>query len=375
MSELLAAAEERWRLTVDNAPIGICLVSLRGEFLDANDALCEIYDYPREKLLRLSTRHVMHSEDLAQLRGLSRQLLSGVIPRFRVRKRHARRDGQEIWAELYVTLARDHAGAPSHFIAYLEDVTEHVATAARLDRINRDLTEQTARLGRSNDDLESFATVASHDLQAPLSTIRGYLELLQGEYGDLLGSQGDLWLTRAGDAAARMSELLTSLLEFSRAAGSGEPKRRPVVVDRVLQQVLADLSGDVIAAELRLHGVGTHVEVHADPPRLHQVLQNLIQNSLKYRHPDRPPEVIVRVVEEPTSWRIEVADNGIGVPEADRELVFGMFRQASSTGTGFGIGLAVTRRIVERHGGRIWVSPVPEGGSRFCFTLPRPEHA
>lgn len=371
MSEVLDAAEERWRTTVANAPIGIALVSLHGQILEANEALCAIYDRTREELLELTTRDLAHPEDYPQLAALSRQLLAGDIPGFRVRKRHVRPDGRTIWAELYVALARHPDGSPSHFLSYIEDVSEHVATAERLDRFNQDLTRQTARLARSNDDLEAFAAVASHDLQAPLSTIRGYLELLQAEYGDDLGDQGALWLTRASDAAGRMSALLTSLLEFSRAAGAGAPKRTLVTIDRLLQEVLADLDGDVAASGLQLRRIGTRAEVLADPLRIRQVLQNLVQNAVKYRHPERPPHVTVRVVDVPDSWQVEVEDNGIGVPEADRDSVFGMFRQSSRNGQGFGVGLAVTRRIVERHGGAIWVEPGPDGGSRFCFTLPR----
>lgn len=371
MSELLDAAEERWRMTVDNAPIGIALVSLSGRFIDANEALCAIYECTREQLLELHTWDLAHPDDVAQLEGLSRQLLAGVIPRFRVRKRHVRPDGRIIWAEVYVALALHPDGTPSHFLCYVEDVTEHVATAERLDRFNQDLTRQTARLARSNDDLESFATVASHDLQAPLSTIRGYLELLQSEYGDDLGSQGALWMTRASDAASRMSALLTSLLEFSRAAGAGTPKRTPLTVDALLHEVLADLDGDVASSGVQLRRVGTHAEVLADPPRIRQVLQNLLQNAVKYRHPERAPQVTVRVIDAPEAWQIEVEDNGVGVAATEREAIFGMFRQASRDGHGFGVGLAITRRIVERHGGSIWVEPVAEGGSRFCFTLPR----
>lgn len=373
MSELLAAAEERWRLTVDNSPVGIALIALDGRLVDANDALCDMFGYTLSEMLSLRTSQVILPEDYDSLRGLTRDLLAGRIPRFQVRKRHVHSNGEVLWMDVFVALARDHSGRPANFIVYFDDVSEHIATAARLDRINHDLTAQTARLARSNDDLEAFATVASHDLQAPLSTIRGYLELLQAEYGDELPAPGRLWLSRASEAACRMSELLTSLLEFSRAAGSGEPRLRRILFHRVLERVLDDLDGTVKAAEVELRAVDTQTEVVADPSRLHQVLQNLLQNAVKYRHPARPPLVTVRVVEEPDAWRIEVADNGIGVPEADRDVVFGMFHQAGSDDEGFGVGLAVSRRIIERHGGSIWVEPVPEGGSRFCFTLPRTE--
>lgn len=374
MSELLAAAEERWRQTVDSAPIGIALIGLDGRFQDANEALAELFGYPRELLLRRRVRTISHPDDALQFRELSDQLLAGTIPRYRVRKRWVRRDGEVVWAEVYVSLARGPDGTPLHFVAYVEDVSEHVAIAARLDRINRDLTEQSARLERSNDDLEAFATVASHDLQAPLSTIRGYLDLLDSEYGDRVGPQGALWLSRAGDAAARMSDLLTSLLEFSRAAGAGQPHLRPLVLGHVLRQVLADLEGVAGASHLIVHEAGTDAVVHADPPRLHQVLQNLLHNAVKYRHPERRPTVTVAVHDLGGSWQVDVADNGLGVPDGEGDAIFGMFRQSGRNGAGFGVGLAVCRRIIERHGGRLWVEPVLSGGSTFSFTLPHPRH-
>lgn len=375
MSELLAAAEERWRLTVDNAPVGIALVDLHGRCFDANDALCRIYDYPIETLIGLHTRDVILPEDYTTFQLLTRDLLDGRIPRFQVRKQHVRSDGGVVWLDLYVALARTPDGAPAHFLLYFEDVSEHIATAARLDRINRELTEQSTRLARSNADLEAFAAVASHDLQAPLATIRGYVELLQSEYGDRLDARGSLWLDRAAEAADRMSDLLTSLLQFSRTVGGGEPRLAPVSVEDVLSGVLADLDGTLAEVGLLLHHVGTDTEVVADPRRLHQVLQNLLQNAIKYRHPDRPLEVSVAVLPEQDRWRIEVTDNGVGVPEEQREAVFAMFRQTGLPGhaedSGYGVGLAVSRRLVERHGGTIWVEASESGGSRFCFTLPR----
>ncbi|HET9500419.1 MAG TPA: ATP-binding protein [Marmoricola sp.] len=370
----LAAAEERWRSTIDHAPVGIALVAPDGHFLRVNEALCRTLRYEPDRLIRLTFQELTHPDDLDRDLELRDALLAGRIPRYRMRKRYRTADGDHVWTELFVSLARDHEGTPLHFISYIEDVSEQVAAAERIERMNRDLLDQKARLERSNDDLEAFAALASHDLQAPLGTVRGYLELLHNEYSETLGPQGSRWLGRATEATARMSVLLTSLLEFSRAVGSGRPQLETTSSQTLVEAVIADL------AEL-LHRTGTAVHLHGpsvpltvDSARLRQVLQNLVENAVKYHHPEREPVIEIEVEPRPESWKFSVADNGIGIPVADRDRVFTMFQQASPAGAGYGVGLAVSRRIVERHGGRIWIEDNPDGGARFCFTIPVPDH-
>lgn len=364
-------AAERWRLTIDSAPVGIALASLDGRFLMVNAALCRILGYSADELTRRGFDDLTHPADLDRHLDLRRQLVEGRIPRFRMRKRYLQADGRIVWADLFVSLARDEEGQPLHLITYVDDVTEQVRAAERIERMNQDLLQQRERLQRSNDDLEAFAALASHDLQAPLGTIRGYLELLSGEYGDRLDEQGHTWLNRASEASERMSRLLTTLLEFSRAAGSGEPLLETVDLGALVGEVTADLGELVSSTRASVRFTGPVTDIVCDRSRLHQVLQNLVQNAVKYRHPERDPVIEVGVVERDDHWQVTVADNGVGVPDEDRERVFTMFQQSDPEHAGFGIGLAVSRRIVERHGGRIWVEDNPAGGSRFRFTIRR----
>ncbi len=366
----LAAAEERWRLTIDNAPVGIALVSLEGKYLRVNQSLCRLMGYSAEDLMELTFQDITHPEDLSEDLDLLARVVAGEIPAYSLRKRYLHADGHVIWANLSVALVHNARGEPLHFVSHVADLTEEMKAAERIEQINLELNEQKARLERSNADLEAFAMLASHDLQAPLATIRGYMELLTSEYGDVLDPRAQEWISRAGQASERMSELVSSLLEFSRVTGAGPLTREEVSVAALVQEVRQDL-------EHLINETGATVEVAADTPpvlaqgsRLRQVLQNLVQNTIKYRSPDRPPRCQVAVETRDSDWLVTVTDNAAGIPQEHRESVFSMFSRVDSGTSGHGIGLAACRQIVERHGGRIWVEENPEGGSRFSFTLP-----
>ena len=212
--------------------------------------------------------------------------------------------------------------------------------------------------------------LASHDLQAPLATIRGYMELIETTYADVFDERATDWVGRVSEAAARMSELVNSLLDFSRIGGS--QVREDVSVVELVKEVHEDLGELVTSADAEIvidarqpDGGGRPVTAapgaaEPDPERA-QV------------PPSRPhPHCEVIVQERDADWLVTVADNAVGIPAEHRESVFSMFARMEGDGPGHGIGLAACRQIVERHGGTIWVDPNPRGpGSRFCFTLPR----
>jgi PAS domain S-box-containing protein len=366
----LAAAEERWRLTIDNAPVGIALVGLDGHFLRVNAALCRILGYAADELLALDFQQLTHPDDLDTDLHFLEQLVAGDIPSYRMRKRYLHAQGHHVWADLSVSLVRDSEGTPIHFVSHVADLTEEVEAADRIEQVNRELNEQQILLQRSNADLEAFAMLASHDLQAPLATIRGYMELLEATYEDIFDERATEWVGRITQATDRMSELVNSLLDFSRAGSTQERETVSVVdlvdeVRRDLDQLIKETDAEVLVAP-------DAPAVFADRSRLRQVLQNLIQNSLKHRHPQRAPRCDVDVEEREADWLVTVTDNALGIPAEHRESIFTMYTRVGGAGTGHGIGLAACRQIVERHGGAIWVDSTPRGeGSRFSFNLPR----
>ena len=364
-------AEERWRLSIDNAPVGIALVGLDGRFQRVNGALCRLFGYASEELLAMDFQGLTHDDDVVAGVELVDRLLSGELHHFSMRKRYLHADGHTIWADLSTSLIRNDAGKPLHFVSHITDRSAEVEAAERAEEANRELRLQAARLARSNRDLESFALVSSHDLQAPLATIRGYLELLAMDYEVALGDQGNEWLDRAAHAAERMSGQLTSLLEFARATHDDSAAPEPVVVPEMVNEIVNDL-------DQLIKATGGVIEVALPQPLvligragLRQVLQNLVENSLKYRHPERPPHILVTVTEDDRRWLFEVCDNGSGIADEAKASVFTMFTRGDKTEPGHGIGLAAARRIVDQWGGNIWADDSPAGGSCLRFTVPR----
>jgi light-regulated signal transduction histidine kinase (bacteriophytochrome) len=241
--------------------------------------------------------------------------------------------------------------------------------------ITRDITEskrRAAELQRSNAELEQFAYVASHDLQEPLRMVANYTEMLARRYKGQLDEKADKYIHYASDGARRMQRLVSDLLAYSRVGSQGQPLE-PTSSQKALQDVLKGLQQVVRETGTRVEFDGLPT-VMADPSQLHQLLQNLISNAIKFRG-DAPPHIVVRAQREGTQWSFSVADNGIGLEQRYAERIFQMFQRLHELGRyeGSGIGLAICKRIVERHGGRIWVDSTLGKGTTFHFTLANAE--
>lgn len=239
--------------------------------------------------------------------------------------------------------------------------------------MRRDIEERRRKedqLRRSNEELERFAYVASHDLQEPLRKVAGFTALLQKRYEGRLDKDADEIIQYAVDGATRMQMLIKDILAYSRV-GSKELHRVPVDANATMELVRSDL-GEPIREQKALvtwEGLPT---VRVDASQLRQVLQNLVENAIKYRHPSRRPKVHVSASEEGNAWHFQVKDNGQGIPDDKREEIFGIFRRLHGQELpGTGIGLAVAKKAVERHGGKIWVESQVGKGSTFHFTIPR----
>jgi PAS domain S-box-containing protein len=243
------------------------------------------------------------------------------------------------------------------------DITERKLADARLNRL-------LVELERSNKELELFAYVASHDLQEPLRMVSSYTQLLERRYSEHLDDDAREFIGYAVDGANRMQRLINDLLEFSRVSTRGKPLER-TDVDEVLENVRANL-------RLAIQDAGAHVTsdampvVAADAGQLGQLFQNLVGNGIKFRN-GGSPEVHVSATEREQDWEFAVRDNGIGIEPQYFDRIFVIFQRLHTKGDypGTGIGLALCKRIVERHGGKIWVESTPGRGSTFHFTLPK----
>lgn len=261
-------------------------------------------------------------------------------------------------------------GAPLGAVVAMTDVTGDRAQRQALEKAHADLAATIAELRRSNTELEQFAGVVSHDLAAPLGVVNGYLELL-GDLHDIeSGAQARKWILSATRAVGRMQRLIEALLTYAQA-GNGPCRREPADLGEIADQALMDLrplikqTGAAVAVPPDLP------TVNGDPTLLRQLLQNLISNAIKYRHPDRPARIAVSATHDGRDWVVAVADNGIGIPDDQRDRVFEMFTRVDRhTGSGHGVGLSTCQRIVERHGGRIRAESQLGTGTTISFTLP-----
>ncbi len=229
---------------------------------------------------------------------------------------------------------------------------------------------QTAEdLARSNRDLEQFAYVASHDLQEPLRVVTGFVQLLEQHCKGQLDEKAHSFIEYAVDGAKRMQTLIADLLSYSRV-GSRHREPRPTDMGVVLRSALSNLSASIAdsAAEI------THGElptVPGDDTQLVQLFQNLVGNAIKFRG-EETPRIHVDARREKDHWLFSVRDNGIGIDPEFHDRIFLIFQRLHGRKQypGTGIGLAICKRIVEHHGGRIWVESQPRQGTTFCFTLP-----
>ena len=277
--------------------------------------------------------------------------------------RRKRKDGT--WLDLSVSTAplHDKSGSVSGILSIYVDITSRKQAETELKR-------QARELARSNADLQQFAHAVSHDLQEPLRAISSFAQLLE-RHSAVLDSTGREFLHYIIDGSQRMSALIRDLLAYSRVMEGEGTGGEPVDLSVVLSDSLEDLS-------LLIEESGAIVVVAAPLPvveghrvALTQLMLNLISNALKYRKPDTPPEVTIGAERGEEEWIISVTDNGPGIHPKDYAKIFLIFERldpAKSSGTG--LGLALCQKIVERHGGRIWVESELDAGSTFHFTLP-----
>jgi light-regulated signal transduction histidine kinase (bacteriophytochrome) len=248
---------------------------------------------------------------------------------------------------------------------FFQDVTP-------LKQAELELQHAQEQLVRSNEELQQFAYTASHDLQEPLRMVSGYTQLLSRRYTGKLDADADEYIQFALEGANRMSQLLKDLLAFSRAGNPDNRRLERVAVSSVVQWAVLNLDKAIKECE----AIVTHDElpsVIGDQARLAFVMQNLIGNAIKYRSAD-PPKIHVSALRQGESWVFCVADNGLGFEMKYAERIFGVFKRLHGKDfPGTGIGLAIARKVVEIHKGRMWAESEVGKGSRFYFTLPAAE--
>jgi signal transduction histidine kinase len=246
-----------------------------------------------------------------------------------------------------------------------ERTTELAAANLALEGMN-------TTLRRANEDLNRFAYSASHDLQEPIRMVAIYTELLKKRIGQALDEKSQHYMAFVTEGARRMEALVKGLLNYAQIGHQQPGDRAHVDANAVLGAVITILEPTIQETAARVTADSLPAVAVAEV-HLSQLLQNLLSNSLKYRHPDRPPVISFAATNEGAFWRFCVEDNGIGIEQEYREYVFGLFKRlhANHRFEGSGIGLSICERVVDLYGGRIWVESTQGEGSRFCFTLPK----
>jgi PAS domain S-box-containing protein len=362
----MAEREEKLRLfreLLDHARDAIFVVEPgSGRILDVNEGACALLGYTREELLELTVPQTLvgFEEPGAWQEAVERYRREGNL---RLERTVRRKNGTTCPAESWISLVR--RNGHEYEIAVVRDITAR-------KRAERLTARHAQELARSNYDLEQFASVVSHDLGAPLSVIAGLAQVLERQGDGQLGEQSKDWLRRIVREVDHMGKMIDGLLGYARVTSWGRPLG-PVDCGAAYEEALENVQPlwEADATVTR----GELPTVNGDQVQLVELFQNLIGNALKYRGEDAP-RVHLSCERVGGAWQISVADNGVGVDEEEAGRIFEVFqRGGKGDRPGAGLGLAICRRIVQRHGGQIWVEPNEGGGSKFCFTLPAEEHA
>ncbi len=356
---------EQMRLAVNEAVDGVYMIDPeRMEYVDVNEGAGRLYGIDRETLLARGLKWVMNEAqvDEADLRERYAELIR-THPAAYTSERPLRRDDGVI-----ITIESTRRAVYLHDRWLIASVARDITQRKKSEEeIKRRMTE----LARSNEDLEQFAYITSHDLMEPLRMMSSYAQLLKRRYATQLDDDAREFIEFIIGGAQRMRLLIDALLVYSRA-GRADAQMKVVSLDDALNDALANLSqaiSDCLATVVR----GPLPSVEADPIGMMQLFQNLVGNALKFRRESEQPHVRIATTDLGPYWQITVEDNGIGIQPEYFDRVFAAFQRLHprSTYEGAGIGLSICKKIVERHGGRIWIESQAPSGTCFHFTLPK----
>lgn len=358
--EALQLEIERFRRFTESNIIGIIIGDAAGNLSLANDYYLKILGVTRQEFDEGKVQWTTFTPPewrLSDEKAIRELRERGVSEPHE--KEYIRADGTRVPVYIVDTVL---PGPDEQLGAFVLDISERKQAEQALQRL-------TEELRRSNAELEQFAYVASHDLQEPLRMVSSYVQLLKRRYQNKLDADADEFIHYAVDGATRMQGLINDLLSYSRVGTRGKPFA-PVALDTALDHALNHLqiALDESHAQIRRLPLPT---VTGDQGQITQVFQNLIANALKF-HGEAAPQICVSAQRVENEWVVSVKDNGIGIDPQYRERIFVLFQRLHSREDypGTGIGLTICKKIVERHGGRIWVESHSGQGATFCFTLP-----
>jgi len=350
-----------YRRLVEGLPVGVFVATLDGEILEANPAFASMLGLFDPEEAAWKTFPSLFAEPEAADEWRDRMSATRSVRNLDIELKRA--DGSQVWTRVSSWMVEDAGSGMRHIQGIVEETGDyHLA--------QQDLADRTEALARSNDELEHFAYVVSHDLQQPLSVVSSYLEMLGDSVRDRLEEEEESYLDRAASSAVRVQEMVDAVLGFARLDSRGGDFAQ-VDLGAVLEQVKTELWKEITVAKAEITN-DRLPSIIADESQMVLLLQNLISNAVKFSG-NPPAEIHLTSEETDDDWTISVRDSGIGIDPDAFERIFVMFQRLHTEKEfpGTGIGLAICKRIIDRHGGKIWVESEQLLGATFFFSIPK----
>ncbi|MFZ4057571.1 MAG: PAS domain S-box protein, partial [Ferruginibacter sp.] len=363
-------AEEDLRHFFEMTPDVLCIAGTDGYFKKINPAFSNLIGYTESEILSIPIIEFIHPDDRNATNIVLDESAAGIKTIY-FENRYITKNGVIVWlAWTSVTVLEE-----SVVFAVAKNITKRKNAENKLGELNLTLEDKAKQLEISNKELEQFAYVASHDLQEPLRMVSSFLTLLENKYANQLDETGKNFIHIAVDGALRMRQIILDLLEYSRV-GKTETETETETIDlNLLLQVINNLYQKIIEEKKAVISFGHLPKIIGTKALIQQLFYNLIGNALKYNQKDIPPEIELSFSENNLFWKFSIQDNGVGIQSQYFDKIFIIFQRLHSheEQQGNGIGLALCKKIVEQHRGKIWLESTPQKGSTFHFTIAKPE--
>lgn len=355
---------------MDIAPIGIAIINRKGEILGWNKEATSIFNRNESQVLGHPFSQLFHSPENNKLEKYFQLVFQNQNSAKTLDLKRKNEDSSQQFLNIKASLFTQTDKLETVLITVIKDVTGRKLAEMKLQKVNRSLKDKSKVLEASNAELEQFAYVASHDLQEPLRMITGFLNRLEMKYDPILDEKGKQYIHFAVDGAQRMRQIILDLLDFSRV-GRIDMERMKIDVNQVLEKVLSLNKNIITESRAIIETEGELPVIDAAEGPMHQLFQNLLSNALKYQEKGKQPVVTISCKEDDKYWQFSVTDNGIGINSEYFDKIFIIFKRLHGNDeySGTGLGLAICKKIVEGHGGDIWVESKEGEGSTFFFTV------
>jgi PAS domain S-box-containing protein len=375
--ESLRQSEERYRLLVEQViDYAIFMMDEKGKILSWNEGARRIKGYTANEIIGKYFSIFYPEEDIINGKPAHELKVARSTGKYEEEGWRIRKDGNRFWANVVITAVYNNHGHLFGFSKVTRDLTERKQAEKALKdsndryrRIAEELKQTNTELSYANEELEQFTSIVSHDLQEPIRTIKSFLQLIDIKLDETQSVELKSYISKSINAANRMRELILNLLNYSQLS-RGESVKEEVNINELLQETMQNLKSLIESSHADITIENSVDALYGDRVQLVQLIQNLLSNALKFTTSPNP-QVKVKCAEENGHAKFEVSDNGIGIAKEDLAKVFEIFRRLNTKKEypGTGIGLAICKKIVERHNGKIWPESMPGKGTTFYFTI------